>query len=106
MDPTSGQNEPQLELTDIRSNIVQINNYSQTAYMGLLADLLAWHQADPPSAAEVARNDVIMSFQGNRNPFVDHPEWATRALFESVNPTICELGNDVIFADGFEVFVP
>lgn len=106
VDPTSGQNEPQLELTDIRSNIVQINNYSQTAYMGLLADLLAWHQADPPSAAEVARNDVIMSFQGNRNPFVDHPEWATRALFESVNPTICELGNDVIFADGFEVFVP
>ena len=106
VDPTSGQNEPQLELTDIRSNIVQINNYSQTAYMGLLADLLAWHQADPPSAAEVARNDVIMSFQGNRNPFVDHPEWATRALFESVNPAICELGNDVIFANGFEEATP
>lgn len=107
VDPTSGQNEPQLELTDVRNDIVQINNYSQTAYMGLLADLLAWHLADPPSAAEVARNDLIMSFQGNRNPFVDHPEWATRALFESVNPAVCELGwNDLIFADGFETAVP
>ena len=103
VDPTSGQNEPELELTDTRSLIVGMNNYSQTAYMGLLADLLAWHQADPPDAAELARNDVIMSFQGNRNPFVDHPEWATRALFESSNPAVCELAsNDVIFANGFE----
>ncbi len=105
VDPTSGQNEPQLELTDNRSQIVQSNNYSQTAYMGLLADLLAWHLADPPDAAEVARNNVIQSFQGNRNPFVDHPEWATRALFESVSPTTCELASgtvDVIFANGFE----
>jgi endonuclease I len=103
VDPTSGQNEPELELTDTRSLIVGMNNYSQTAYMGLLADLLAWHQADPPDAAELARNEVVMSFQGNRNPFVDHPEWATRALFESSNPTVCELAsNDSIFADGFE----
>ena len=103
VDPTSGQNEPELELTDTRALIVGMNNYSQTAYMGLLTDLLAWHQADPPDAAELARNDVIMSFQGNRNPFVDHPEWATRALFESSNPAVCELAsNDAIFANGFE----
>lgn len=103
VDPVSGQNEPQLELTDVRSQIVGMNNYSQTAYMGLLADLLAWHQADPPDAGEIARNDLIQTFQGNRNPFVDHPEWATRALFESVNPPVCELpDNDSIFADGFE----
>lgn len=107
VDPTSGQNEPELELTDSRSLIVQANNYSQPAYMGLLSDLLAWHQADPPSAAEVARNDLIMSFQGNRNPFVDHPEWATLALFQSASPVTCELGgNDVIFADGFDPTTP
>src|SRR5690606_32443355 len=39
VDPVSGQDEPQLELTDVRSQIVGMNNYSQTAYMGLLADL-------------------------------------------------------------------
>lgn len=106
VDPVSGQNEPELELTDDRSRIVQMNNYSQTAYMGLLGDLLAWHQADPPDAAELARNEVIQSFQGNRNPFVDHPEWATRALFESVSPATCELtppvDTDSIFKNGFE----
>ncbi len=103
VDPVSGQDEPELELTDIRSQIVQSNNYAQTAYMGLLTDLLAWHQADPPDAAEAARNDVIQGFQGNRNPFVDHPEWATRALFESTSPAVCEpLDADRLFADGFD----
>ncbi|RYD14912.1 MAG: hypothetical protein EOP90_11330 [Lysobacteraceae bacterium] len=103
VDPVSGQNEPQLELTDVRAQIVGMNDYTQTAYMGLLADLLAWHLADPPDAEEIARNDLIQTFQGNRNPFVDHPEWATRALFESSNPPVCELPDtDSIFADGFE----
>ena len=44
-------------------------------YMGLLSDLLAWHHADPPDADERGRNDVVECYQGNRNPFVDHPEW-------------------------------
>ncbi len=105
-DPTSGQTEPNLELTDNRSLIVGTSNYNAPAYMGLLTDLLAWSASDPPDAEEVARNGVIQTFQGNRNPFIDHPEWATRGLFESSNPTTCEpLGSDVIFADGFEVSV-
>ncbi len=87
--PTTNQNEPDLELTDTRSLIVGTS--SSPAYMGLLADLLQWHQADPPDAAELARNQVIFSFQGNRNPFIDHPEWATAALFNSAKPASCTL---------------
>ena len=95
---------PDLELTDNRSLIVITSNTAAKAYMGLLTDLLAWNLQDPPDAEEIARNDVIQSFQGNRNPFVDHPEWATRALFESSEPATCELAqpNDTIFANGFE----
>lgn len=89
VDPTSGQNEPDLELTDNRSLIVITS--ASPAYMGLLSTLLAWHQADPPDAAERARNEVIYSFQGNRNPFIDHPEWATNALFTSAKPPGCSL---------------
>ncbi|MGB0132614.1 endonuclease [Dokdonella sp.] len=105
-DPASGQTEPNLELTDSRSLIVGSSNYNVPAYMGLLTDLLAWHAADPPDAEEIARNDVIQVFQGNRNPFIDHPEWGTSALFLSTNPATCELGNDVIFANGFDGAVP
>ncbi len=52
-----------------------------TPYLGRISVLLQWHEQDPPSAAEVRRNDVIDSqYQGNRNPFIDHPEWA-RSIF-------------------------
>lgn len=38
--------------------------------------LREWHTADPVSDLEARRNDLIYSdIQGNRNPFIDHPEW-------------------------------
>jgi len=87
--PTTGQSEPDLELTDDRSRIVSTS--ASPAYMGLLSTLLAWHQADPPDARERERNEVVYSFQGNRNPFIDQPQWATHALFESTRPASCQL---------------
>lgn len=39
--------------------------------------LLEWHLADPVSAREIDRNDKIFEIQGNRNPFIDHPEFAS-----------------------------
>ena len=39
--------------------------------------LLAWHATDPVSAKEVDRNNAIYALQGNRNPFIDNPVWAT-----------------------------
>lgn len=101
--PVTGQSEPDLELTDNRGLIVSTS--SSPAYMGLMSTVLAWHQADPPDEAERRRNDVVFSFQGNRNPFIDHPEWGTQALFTSSQPANCELTTPVqpeIFSNGFE----
>ncbi|MCL7047141.1 hypothetical protein MKW94_016536, partial [Papaver nudicaule] len=45
--------------------------------MGLLSTLLKWNELDPPSREEQLRNHRVCRFyQHNRNPFVDHPEYA------------------------------
>lgn len=39
--------------------------------------LLEWNEQDPVSQKEIDRNNVIYnSYQHNRNPFIDHPEYA------------------------------
>ncbi|MEW6711413.1 MAG: endonuclease [Candidatus Riflebacteria bacterium] len=40
--------------------------------------LRKWNKDDPVDANERARNDRVEQIQGNRNPFVDHPELADR----------------------------
>ncbi|MGW0390636.1 endonuclease I family protein [Streptomyces sp. NPDC003042] len=53
----------------------RVNNGSAPA-MGRISVLKQWNQLDPPDAFEQRRNQVIFdSYQHNRNPFVDHPEW-------------------------------
>ena len=37
--------------------------------------LVKWHKQDPVSQKEIKRNDEVYAIQGNRNPFVDHPEY-------------------------------
>ncbi|MBN1338312.1 MAG: endonuclease [Bacteroidales bacterium] len=51
-------------------------NTSPAPEHGRLSTLLAWHASDPPDAFEINRNNVIYSYQQNRNPFIDHPEFA------------------------------
>jgi hypothetical protein len=40
--------------------------------------LAQWSYFDPPDQVEIARNQGIYEFQGNRNPYVDHPEFVGR----------------------------
>ncbi len=60
---------PDLEPNDSVSN-------GSAPYIGKLSVLKEWHEQDPPDSFEQRRNDVIFeSYQHNRNPFIDHPEW-------------------------------
>lgn len=53
----------------------QVDNGS-IPYLGKLSALKQWNEVDPPSAFEERRNErIFTNWQGNRNPFVDHPEW-------------------------------
>ncbi|WP_369246761.1 endonuclease I family protein [Streptomyces sp. R41] len=47
-----------------------------TPYIGRLSVLKQWNDEDPPDSFEEHRNQVIYdTYQHNRNPFIDHPEW-------------------------------
>lgn len=53
-------------------------NNGTAPYIGKLSVLKAWSAADPPDTFEKRRNQVIFdTWQHNRNPFIDHPEWVT-----------------------------
>lgn len=43
----------------------------------MLNMLKRWHSADPVSQKERDRNQAVFEFQGNRNPFIDHPEFVS-----------------------------
>jgi endonuclease I len=47
-----------------------------------IAVLMSWHTANPPDVYEKHRNQAIYQKQGNRNPLIDHPEWAQQIAFE------------------------
>ena len=43
--------------------------------------LRTWHAAQAPTRWEQHRNAEIATIQGNRNPLIDHPEWADHIDF-------------------------
>ena len=62
-----------------------LNAYSIDLFM-------KWHLQDPVSDKETNRNDAVYSIQKNRNPYIDHPEfanyiWGDGTLDNPVVPT-------------------
>jgi deoxyribonuclease-1 len=62
----------------VRGDIARSLLYMEQEY-GLPLDptmrtvIVQWHQEDPPTAEERARNDRIAALQDTRNPLIDHP---------------------------------
>ena len=77
----------------------EINEIVHNAF-GDAHDLAEWHQMDPPDEKEFHRNDIAEKFQGNRNPFIDRPEWAELiwpSLFSNLDKKIPEMNSLGIF---------
>jgi endonuclease I len=62
---------------EVDLEVVDYENSSPNGepYHGVFSTLYQWHIDDPVDDWEVNRNDVIYSYQENRNPFIDHPEF-------------------------------
>ena len=72
----AGSWEPNLVVTNNPALIKASSKHKKVAYMGLLSTLLEWHQEDPVDDWERQHNQVVYEYQGNRNPFVDNPQFA------------------------------
>ena len=68
-----GAGEPDLEVDDFTNR--------GTGTFGKMSSLLAWHLLDPVDDFERRRNARIYAYQGNRNPFIDRPDWV-HAVFD------------------------
>ncbi|WP_299277627.1 endonuclease [uncultured Psychroserpens sp.] len=62
---------------EIRYNGLQVvNGFPENGpgELGDLATLLDWHRNDPPDDFEMNRNNIVYTWQFNRNPFIDQPD--------------------------------
>ena len=80
---------PSFTLSDADSH--STSNSNKDNMMGNMNTLIKWHFNYLPNVYEKNRNDGAEYLQGNRNPFVDHPEYVARiwSNFNSTVSTLC-----------------
>ena len=79
---TNTEEEPYLYLTDDVSKADDNSHYIGVFHN--LSTFLEWNELDPVDNYEIHRNNLIYkNVQRNRNPYVDHPEWARRVYDSS-----------------------
>ena len=93
----------------VKGDVARIFMYLWTAYSGLdmmnviqnYDTLLQWHIMDRPDELERVRNDYAQnSNQKNRNPFVDHPEYAWMIFGDSASASIKQECKEAYPIDG------
>ncbi len=72
--------------------LVNVNDGADlvTYQMAQLHLLVQWHLQDSVDAFELNRNNIIYSYQFNRNPYIDHEELVCR-VWQNASPTIQSL---------------
>ena len=71
-------------------NVHATTNANPDNMMGNMNTLIKWHFDYSPNQYEINRNNGAEYLQGNRNPFVDHPEYVAR-IWSSFNETVSNL---------------
>lgn len=101
-------------IDSVKGDVARIIMYVWTAYKNHYSNLpnitnvfqsydvmLKWHTLDKPDELEGKRNDYAeASIQGNRNPFVDHPEYAWKIFGENCSNDVAAECQDTYPGDG------
>ena len=88
-------------VADSRLSLLDVNKHYTTSEnndykMGKLSDLLKWNLQYPVQQREKTRNEAAERLQGNRNPFIDHPEYACRIWGKTNDATKKACGLDTV----------
>jgi endonuclease I len=75
------------------------NQVFTTAFLNMLKN---WHANDPVSAREIARNNAIYARQGNRNPYIDHPEYVNMIWGGSTGGGTTTTSSELFFTEYVE----
>ena len=91
-----GRSEPgRFEPRAGKGAVARATMYFLLRYPGMIGDesrelqaerlptLLEWHEAESVGEWERHRNAAIAEIQGNRNPLIDNPAWASRIAFQA-----------------------
>ena len=84
-------------------NLILVNGNPGTGSnnLGTLDRLIEWHYEAVPDDFELRRNDVIYdNYQGNRNPFIDRPEFVWSVFVGQNNDSQLAINGAPIAGDG------
>lgn len=84
--------EPDLEIINSFPS-----NTTTDPVCAILDDLYQWHLDDPVDDFERNRNNVIYSYQNNRNPYIDHPEYVGVVWFGELSVENTEINTVSIY---------
>ncbi|GGB19888.1 HNH endonuclease signature motif containing protein [Agarivorans gilvus] len=70
-----GTRDDWFEQSEEAYGVFQQNSSDQVYRSWVIELMMRWHEQDPVSQGEIDRNQKAFEFQGNRNPFIDHPEF-------------------------------
>ncbi|MBB6429689.1 endonuclease [Algisphaera agarilytica] len=87
--------------SDSDTQDLELSSGNPGSGLGNLDRLIEWHFAAPADDFELRRNDVIYdNYQGNRNPFVDRPEFVWSVFVDQQNDSRLSLGGTTVNSDG------
>lgn len=76
-------------------NLQFVDSAGSCKTIGKISTLMKWHLTEPVTEQEIRRNEEVYKIQGNRNPFIDHPEYATKIYCNDGKPYNTALKNVV-----------
>jgi len=91
------------DMTTFATNVDAAQSFDASTFpsvkINYLKLMLKWSNLDPVSSKEKARNNAAYTYQGNRNPYIDHPEYVD-LVWNGTCPGLSALPVDIIYFSG------